>query len=212
MYKIAICDDNLFFIKQLRTMLKEKIRSDDQIEIYEYHSGEQLLMEMDHFFDVIFMVVAFQVQPYRYLLKQEMNQSWDRNIDDILHEMKLRNQKILKVTCEKEERWIHSDNLLYVMTEGKHSKITFYENEEKQRKIKTITVRENIREIEEKMDQETCYRVHRSVIVQFNYIVQIKNNIITMEDGQKIQISRMKAKKFHEKFSDYMGVKYRREK
>ena len=48
MYKIAICDDNLFFIKQLRTMLKEKIRSDDQIEIYEYHSGEQLLMEMDH--------------------------------------------------------------------------------------------------------------------------------------------------------------------
>lgn len=32
-----------------------------------------------------------------------------------------------------------------------------------------------------------------------------------MEDGQKIQISRMKAKKFHEKFSDYMGVKYRRE-
>ncbi len=36
------------------------------------------------------------------------------------------------------------------MTEGKHSKITFYENEEKQRKIKTITVRENIREIEEK--------------------------------------------------------------
>lgn len=53
MYKIAICDDNLFFIKQLRTMLKEKIRSDDQIEIYEYHSGEQLLMEMDHFFDVI---------------------------------------------------------------------------------------------------------------------------------------------------------------
>lgn len=247
MYKIAICDDNLFFIKQLRTMLKEKIRSDDQIEIYEYHSGEQLLMEMEHFFDVIFMDVvlpkrdgmsiaeelyrmnplilliycsgtilptteAFQVQPYRYLLKQEMNQSWDRNIDDILHEMKLRNQKILKVTCEKEERWIHSDNLLYVMTEGKHSKITFYENEEKQRKIKTITVRENIREIEEKMDQETCYRVHRSVIVQFNYIVQIKNNIITMEDGQKIQISRMKAKKFHEKFSDYMGVKYRREK
>lgn len=108
MYKIAICDDNLFFIKQLRTMLKEKIRSDDQIEIYEYHSGEQLLMEMDHFFDVIFMDVvlpkrdgmsiaeelyrmnplilliycsgtilptteAFQVQPYRYLLKQEMN-------------------------------------------------------------------------------------------------------------------------------------------
>ena len=46
MYKIAICDDNLFFIKQLRTMLKEKIRSDDQIEIYEYHSGEQLLMEI----------------------------------------------------------------------------------------------------------------------------------------------------------------------
>ena len=62
------------------------------------------------------------------------------------------------------------------------------------------------------MDQEICYRVHRSVIVQFNYIVQIKNNIITMEDGQEIQISRMKAKKFHEKFSDYMGVKYRREK
>ena len=58
MYKIAICDDNLFFIKQLRTMLKEKIRSDDQIEIYEYHSGEQLLMEMDHFFDVIFMYVV----------------------------------------------------------------------------------------------------------------------------------------------------------
>ena len=164
MYKIAICDDNLFFIKQLRAMLEEKIRLDDQIKIYEYHSGEQLLMEMDHFFDVIFMDVvlpkrdgmsiaeelykmnplilliycsgtilptseAFQVQPYRYLLKQEMNQSWDRNIDDILHEMKLRNQKILKVTCEKEERWIHSDNLLYVMTEGKHSKITFYENE-----------------------------------------------------------------------------------
>ena len=49
MYKIAICDDNLFFIKQLRTMLKEKIRSDDQIEIYEYHSGEQLLMEMDFY-------------------------------------------------------------------------------------------------------------------------------------------------------------------
>ena len=163
MYKIAICDDNLFFIKQLRIMLKEKIRSDDQIEIY--CSGT-----------IRPTTEAFQVQPYRYLLKQEMNQSWDRNIDDILHEMKLRNQKILKVTCEKEEKWIHSDNLLYVMTEGKHSKITFYENEEKQRKIKTITVRENIREIEEKMDQETCYRVHRSVIVQFNYIVQIKNN------------------------------------
>lgn len=43
MYKIAICDDNLFFIKQLRTMLKEKIRSDDQIEIYEYHSGESVI-------------------------------------------------------------------------------------------------------------------------------------------------------------------------
>ena len=246
MYKIAICDDNLFFIKQLRAMLEEKIRSDDQIEIYEYHSGEQLLMEMDHFFDVIFMDVvlpkrdgmsiaeelyrmnplilliycsgtilptteAFQVQPYRYLLKQDMNKSWNQNIDDILQEMKLRNRKILKVMCEKEEKWIHSDNLLYVMTEGKYSKITFYENEGNKPNIKTITVRENIREIEREMDQESCYRVHRSVIVQFNYIVQIKNNILTMEDGQEIQISRMKVKKFHEKFSDYMGVKYRRE-
>ena len=162
MYKIAICDDDLFFIKQLRAMLEEKIRSDDQIEIYEYHSGEQLLMEMDQFFDVIFMDVvlpkrdgmsiaealyrmnplilliycsgtilptseAFQVQPYRYLLKQEMNQSWDQNIDDILQEMKLRNQKILKFTYEKEEKWIHSDDLLYVMTEGKHSQITLRE-------------------------------------------------------------------------------------
>ena len=75
-----------------------------------------------------------------------------------------------------------------------------------------IPLKEEFRKLKEKRDQETCYRVHRSVIVQFNYIVQIKNNIITMEDGQKIQISRMKAKKFHEKFSDYMGVKYRREK
>lgn len=32
MYKIAICDDNLFFIKQLRAMLEEKIRLDDQID------------------------------------------------------------------------------------------------------------------------------------------------------------------------------------
>ena len=55
MYKVAICDDDKNYISELTQIILECNAKKNEIQILEFHSGEQLLKGLPDDIDVIFL-------------------------------------------------------------------------------------------------------------------------------------------------------------
>lgn len=246
MHKIAICDDNPIFRDYLKNLIKTNPHCPTDSIIYEYSSGEQMIMEMDGLFDLAIIdiqlpkrngfsiaeelfklnptgilvycsgvimptVEAFKVQPYRYLLKQETKTQMLQDIDCILKEMKRRHHQYFStMTADNEEIRLKLNDILYFSSQHRGCDIRYYNIANGERRLQTISSKNRIHDINLRINKSTFFLIQRSFIINFDYIVMVDTNSVTMEDGMIINISRVKTQAFHNSFSDYIGVKYRR--
>ena len=61
MIKIAICDDEELFIKELKSCINRYMsETDKEIRIFEYHDGKELLQDYKTDLDLIFMDIKME--------------------------------------------------------------------------------------------------------------------------------------------------------
>ena len=90
---------------------------------------------------------------------------------------------------------IDISNVTYISADNDY--VLFHQNGKE-----PIRARMSMKEVEDALEVNYFYRVHRSYLVNLNYISHIKSNVILMEDAQ-IPISRARRKDLIEALATY---------
>lgn len=233
MFHIAVCDDNHDDLRTVIRYLSELRHPSFHIECLPFTNGADLIREYqnnNHFNLIIldmlmepingmltaqsirkfddevpilivtatmeFAVDGYQVDARRYILKPV-----DKN--NFLKEVK----NIINRSSDDSKNYFsfNSDNGL-----SKISLHSIYYFESNIRTVKICTTKQNhlftakISDIEETLKDFEFIRIHKSYIVNLRHVRNIFKDVITMDNGEQLPLSKHKSKEVREKFLSYM--------
>lgn len=229
--KIAICDDEEMFSSQLKEYLESYYKSMDLI-IDKFESGEEFLKRytnMNCGYDIIFLDIemkqidgietakklrelnndiiiifltshlefapeGYEVNAFRFLIKPIQKEKLKNALLDVQYQID-RNKKILIKDKDREVLLKYTD-IVYIEAQNVNIKICTM-NEK-------FLIRKTLREIEEELKGPTFFKCHRSYIVNLDFVMDYDNKIITMENKEKISLSRNKYSDFKNSMITYL--------
>lgn len=216
MIKIAICDDENFFVDELQAQVKDFfLEKRIEFRITEYLSGKALA-EHAHDYDLIFLDVKMQEQDgfktaeilrengfsghiiFVTIMKDDVYKAFEYEAFDYL--VKPLSQTSFQHTMER---------FLRTLQNSKKQLIIFHKNEQRiinlsavlyceviNRKINLHIADGNIieyygkiSELEQRLGRE-FFKSHRSYLVNLKYITGYNSNEITLSSGEKLPLSR----------------------
>lgn len=228
---IAICDDNTKHISILEKYLFEI--SNIKIECDAYQSGESLvnayknsierydvvfldmemkelngietanlIREFDEHIIIVFvtshseyMKESFQCQPFRFIEKPLDYDELKKVFFDIKDKLS-KKRKVFSFTENKTKVRLFCDDILYCESQAHWVWINT--------KDKSYKICKTLSDLYEQLDKEMMFQVHKSFIVNFNYIFTIKESSIQLYHCDKlIPIGRSYKKAFLEEYTNF---------
>lgn len=221
--KIAICDDEKLFSAKLKEYLEKYYKSIDLI-IETFKSGEEFIkrfMNMNNGYDMVFLDIemgqingietakklreynkeiiiifltshvefatdGYEVDAFRFLIKPVQEAKLRHALQDVQKELDA-NKKILIKDKEREILLKYTD-IVYIEAQNVNINICTMNDK--------FLIRKTLSEFEEEVKGLVFFKCHRSYIVNLGYVVNYDNKIITMESGDKINLSRNRLSDF----------------
>lgn len=220
MYRIGICDDDAVFTKYIERLFKEE---GIEAEFYEYLSGEELVQDVKErdSFDLLVLdvmmpgmdgnetakefrtqfpntllvfcsgvclptVESFEATPYRYWLKEYTEEKMKSEIKNVLQKME-KNRKPSPFVMVKK------GTVFYCAGENE-----------------VYTSARKLAEIYEQLKEFGFVYAHNSYIVNLRHIVVVSLKELELRNGQKLTVSRSRAKEFRKAFVADVAQKYER--
>ena len=232
MLELAICDDDIILCNWLEQKLLHYGKANDcQISIEIYYSAEQLLNRLEEeSYDMLFLDIClehengidigteirkknygkelrityistyqeyamklFRIHPFDFLVKPIREEELFRVIGELRELLKER-KKIFEYTDTKGIHKISYDKILYFYSLGKRVHIVTSEKEYEYRgKLKDVA----------DVTEEYFLLIHKSYLINMDYVQNISSKTITMTDGIQIPIPHGKYSELKDKFFDY---------
>lgn len=149
----------------------------------------------------------FKVRPFRYIMKDIHLNNLCNELPDILVEMMNNSHKnYVVLTRDGEVNRVPTDSIMYFEVDGRYTKVVCVKGKE----TKNLYCREKLKYLYQEIKGVCFEYAHSSYLVNMNKIIHIEKNTIEMENGDKIYISRTKAKIFNERFKQFLNRKFRR--
>lgn len=234
MIKIAICDDEELFIKELKSCINRYMsETDKEIRIFEYHDGKELLQDYKTDLDLIFMDI--KMEKLNGLKTAEEIRKIDNTVGIIFltslsqyvwkgYEYGAVNYLLKPI---KYGRLKMELDRFFSRYKGKDDPYITFSNDNGKfkilyRDIKYIeTYNHNVMihydEQEQVLymnmkktsalfeEQPQFCRCHASYIVNLSFVKSIEGLNVILTTGEKIPISQPKRKEFMEKMTNYWG-------
>ena len=140
---------------------------------------------------------AFSVHAFGYLVKPLDEKTFRRVFREALEYGEEDQEKILKFVTEDGLKEIGVRDILYLE----------YQN----RRIRMVTrggefwIRERMFKMEERLTPEGFYMPHKSFIVNFYHVKNLRGYEICMSDGSRIPVSQKKSAAFREALSAWLA-------
>ena len=126
---------------------------------------------------------TFEVQPFRFIRKSELDEMVHSLVDSILAELSRRQQKIIKI--EDSGGDIYSFDV---------RKILYIEAQRKECAIVTedglTTMRSKLMTLEEELAGQDFIKIHRSFLVNLSSITKIQKDSVLLKNGHELPLSR----------------------
>ncbi len=127
---------------------------------------------------------TFEVQPFRFIRKNELNEMVLSLVDSIISELNRRRQKIIKI-----EEAFSGDIFSFDVR-----KILYIEAQRKDCAIVTedglTTLRSKLKTLEEMLQNEDFIKIHRSFLVNMSSITKIQKDSVLLKNGHELPLSR----------------------
>ena len=132
-----------------------------------------------------FVFKAFEFQPFRYIRKMKINTELPIAIKSAV--------KIIKIQTDKEITLNNDDGNIRVMI----SDIIYYETEKRKIAVnlsngKRLLVSKKISEMQEIINKNNFIMIHRSCVINADYVKHMSNGIITLKNDKQLITSRRK--------------------
>ena len=137
---------------------------------------------------------AFEVSTYRYFVKPI---NWDKltiAMDDFIKEKKMLCPIVVNV--DGEQLTISSEDVIYLEAEGKYCHIRTADN--------VVRSSKTIAKVFELLPSHCFYRTHRSFVVNLYCVQSIKDNCVTLSNGEKAKISRNRLVDFKRSYQNFV--------
>ena len=143
-----------------------------------------------------FVYSSFEYSPFRFLRKTHLNQELPITFKKVIDKCMLDKEVLSFNTTEGEQ-------LLRIKD------IIFFEGQKNYFNIKTTSAtiyrcRGTLNSVEELVKQYDFYRVQSSYIINYEHIVNVENDYVTMKTGEIINISRRKSNIFKSEYMKYI--------
>ena len=230
MIEIAICDDEKIIIERITDLIKKQ-NTDCHIE--SFRTGNELLAGKKRF-DMIFLDIqmdglngietakavreydrkaviifvtavkeyvfdAFDVGAFHYLLKPIEEQKIGEVFQNALREIRGR-----QAGKESPVLFIKTKNKSYTLNQ---SEIIFIEN--RNRKVAIHTAKNTLEfyavmnELQKELENN-FYRCHRGYLVNMAHIAEYSNDMIEMDNGEKVYLAKEKYREFVREYMRYL--------
>lgn len=154
----------------------------------------------------------FEVQPYRYLLKKIDTDKMQKNVSDLLFEMKQRKKSsMVEVVSDGKAYRVYIKDIVYIYRLKRGSVLVIEQSKKESGELyEEIQSNEKLVDWYQQLSDDGFEFAHTSYIVNMKKIVSVVKDDILMSNKQLLRVSRTCKQKFHEKFSYYFSKKYRR--
>lgn len=239
MYYVGICDDDPIFIKYMKRLFGE---FHQEIEFYEYLSGEELIHDMQkrETYDLLILdiqmpgmdgnetakefrkqfsgtllvfcsgvcmptVKSFEATPYRYWLKEYAEEQMLREIEQVL--CKMEKSRVLPYILGKKENQLvklSPEAIFYIAIAKRGTLLYCGDSEERFRSSKKLE------DLYEQLKEFGFAYAHNSYIVNLRHVAVVGPKELEFVNGEKLSISRARAKEFKKAFAVSVAQKYER--
>lgn len=230
--RIAVCDDEILFIDRIVKNIEKRYKDLDTV-IHSFLSGEEFLKHYEKGkanYDAIFLDIemkqldgiktaekirkiddevpivfltshnefaaaGYEVSAFRFLIKPVQEDKLIEAIESIKNQIS--NSKRILVHQKDTNILLKIKDIIYIEAHDKEINIHTSSN--------CYIERRNLNDVEEELKEEGFFRTHRGYLVNLNYVREFDTKEVTLENNEKILISRLKYKKFKE--SLYLHIK-----
>lgn len=137
---------------------------------------------------------SFEVNAFRYLLKPIEKETLRKAVKAFYTVYK--EDSYLTIPTGKKIIQISLDRVMYIEAGEKHSLVRTLDGTYDS--IKSIT------DYQEEIDSFRFFRTHRSFLVNMKYITEVENNVITLTNGEKVEISRRNLTNFNKCYMNFL--------
>jgi len=227
--KIAVCDDENNVSAELKRYIYEYAREHKfDVSVTEYHCADDLisaniqygLIFLDHFMpgtngldaakllrsrgdscDIVFLTSysdivfeTFDVDTFRFMQKPLGRQELDKVLNAFYKPL-INNQSII-LKIDGTMRNIKFRDIIYVEADGKFSKV-YLVNE-------CLAFKKTMSVIEKSLQKSLFFKLHRSFIVNLDYIDRYNGEYVYTKGGHEIRIGKKYAESFKAAFVDHV--------
>lgn len=223
MYLIAVCDDDPVAIKTISRHLEDLRARGLPYELTPYQNGEDLVRdhERGHRFHLIlldmimkpmdgittaehirkydplvpilivtstteFAVAGYKVHAHRYLLKPIEHEELMQAAIPLLEESLNREKQFYSFNVDSRPARVRLDNILYF--ESNLKQLTLHTKEE------SYTFFGAISEVEKALKDKGFERVHKSFLVNLQYVSRLQPQSLTLDNGAELPVSHHRYK------------------
>lgn len=132
---------------------------------------------------VEYSLVGYEVQAFRYLLKNELDQKLNGYVQEALAVLQKRRERV-RLNCEGEEVDFLPQDLIYVETEQRHL-LLHLQNTSRD----ILRTRCTMAELEGLLEEHGFLRIHKSYLVNMAYIKKLQSTVVLLTNNTELPVS-----------------------
>ncbi len=234
--KIAIIDDDIAILRNIRACAEKEITPKDEAEIFIYTRAEDFLQEVEqgHEFDILvsdielggmggmelgrriqkqkyriylvfltayseYAAESYTLEAYQYILKDDMEKRLPMILRQLIDCVKREKRQFRMIGTPTSKEKVYYRDIIYI------------EKEKEKKYIRYTTVygirkeRIPLKKLREELTSDEFILVDRGYIINVNHIACMNDNLIIMDNTEKLFVSRSSFKKVKGQINLYRG-------
>ena len=227
--RIAICEDNKVAADDIRNMIDNYFITRKAAHVIDVYYDTDSFEKFEHAYDLVFLdykfpekngmdvarhlreisdevgivfisayrehvFESFEVGAFRYLLKPVKESELISTLDSFVAQR--RKNLPVEVPLKNKNIYIKADEILYIESYEKHCIVRMTD--------KSYETSKALSTFQADINSSSFFRTHRRYLVNMKYIAEIEKNIITLINGEKVEISRRNLINFNKCYMNYL--------
>lgn len=140
---------------------------------------------------------GYKVKASRFLLKDDLEQTLQECVDDILREI-LQEERVMEFGFVEGNVRLKVDDIIYIET-SKHKNV-FYTQKQ------TFSIYKKMDELEEELKGMGFVRIHQSFLINMKYIERISSYVMILTTGKKISVPKSRYPAVKRQYTLFKGA------
>lgn len=140
---------------------------------------------------------GYKVKASRFLLKDDLDQTFEECMDDILKEIQ-QEERVVTYDFVEGSAQLRVDDIIYIET-NRHKNIFYTQSQ-------TLSIYRKMDDLENELKNMGFVRVHKSFLINMKYIKKISSYRMTLTTGKEISVPKSRYPEVKQQYTLFKGT------